>query len=352
MKLSWYIARYVLLMISFVLLVVVSIDFLFSYVNEMNAVTAGGYTWKDAIVFCLLHLPVDIILILPIVAFLGTLVALVILSLKSELVVMRASGFSIFALARALLISAGILFLIDSALNLFVAPWSIHAAQAEKSFYQNNKSLQLSNGQTWLRSGNHFLLLGGIYPDGSMQDVTDFNVNANKLVSIRQIQSIQLNHDGTWTLHQVSTTNFHATTVDSQATPLVTEPSLISFDLLPAITMQPQEMSIVTLYQYIHYRKSNHLDTASYELQFWNHIFMPLMLPIMVLLAIPFVLGSHRARIYYKLMAGVALGFSFYIIGQFFGSFTLLVSMPPVLGALLPLGIFTFVLLVLLLGLS
>jgi lipopolysaccharide export system permease protein len=350
MKIFWYIARHVLLTIALVLLVVVAIDFAFAVIAEIKSIGTNtqNYSWRDAIIYVLLRLPSDIYLIFPIAAFLGSLISLMIFSLRSELIVMRAAGVSIFQLAQALLLSTGILLIIYYSLSLFIAPYTRYKATIEDNIFQNNQDILILAKQTWLRSGDHFLLLGTVLPDGNIQNVTDFQLHNGVLQTIRQIEGIHLNTDNTWTLQHIEVTSLTDKGASKTYNDILTEPSLIAPKLLAVITMQPDEMDIVTLHHYIQYRKQNNLDIKSYVLQFWNRIFEPLMLPIMILIAIPFVLGSHRSRIHLKIFIGLALGFSFYIVGQFFGSLTLLTALPAFWGALLPALIFGSILAVLL----
>lgn len=353
MKLFWYIARHVLLIIGLVLLVIVTIDFAFAVIGEVRHVGIAGYSWSDAFIYVLLRMPSDIYLILPIAAFLGSLISLSMLAARSELVVMRASGLSIFQLAQAVLLATSFLLVLYYLLSLVVAPYTKHLATMEANVFQNNQQVLALAEQTWLKSGNHFVLMGMVLPEGNIQNVTDFEVNNGALTQIRQIQTVHINkQDNTWTLNKVTTTYLTNQGTHQDYAGSVTEPSLISPALLSVIAMQPEEMSIITLYHYIEYRKSNSLDVKSYQLQFWNRMFAPLMLPIMMLLAIPFVLGSARTHMTLRIVLGLALGFAFYIVGQFFGSLTLLTALPAFFGALLPVIVFAAILAVLLLALS
>ena len=118
------------------------------------------------------------------------------------------------------------------------------------------------------------------------------------------------------------------------------EPTLISPRLLPALALEPDEMDIRTLYSYIEFRRENKLEIKSYALQFWNRLFSPLLLPIMMLISIPFGMSSNRGSIQVRLILSMVVGFGFYIIGQFFGSMTLLSPLPPILGASIPIILF------------
>ncbi|MCX7122413.1 MAG: LPS export ABC transporter permease LptG [Gammaproteobacteria bacterium] len=338
MKLAWYFARIVLWSVLGVLLLVVSIDFVFAVIGQIKSVRTG-YSWHAAILYVLLRMPSDIYLVFPIVGFLGALIGLNILAAKSELIAMRAAGMSLTGMARAMMLTAIGLLIFYYGLSLYVAPYSRHAA----IFQQSNASAQnvlVLSSNTWLKSGDHILQVGEVLPEGIMNHVTDFVVTHAALTQIRQIEQIKLISDHEWTLTNVVVTNITANGVTQTRIPSITEPSFISRGLLPVIAMQPDEMTINTLASYIHFRESNRLSVKSYQLQFWNRIIQPLMLPIMMLLAIPFMLGSVRSHSPVRLVIGLFMGFAFYIISQFFSSLTLLSPLPPFLGAAVPIIIF------------
>lgn len=336
MKLSLYIARNVLLIILAVLCVIVAIDLVFGIIGEIRAIGRNGYTWHNAILYILLRTPSDIDLIFPIAGFLGTLIALLILSSKSELIAMRAAGFSLRQIAKATLISGGGILAVYYALSLFIAPYTRHLSYLEQNFLGKDQNILILSTETWLKSGDHFLLLGEVLPDGEINNVTDFIITNNQLAQIRKIRSINLHANETWTLNQVTTLNLSPTGTSTTITPQLVEPSLISASLLPALAMEPDEMMVQRLWEYIQFRKENKLDVKSYQLQFWNRIFAPLMLPIMMLIAIPFAMGSTRTSMQIRIVMSLCVGFAFYIISQFFGSLTLLSPLPAILGAGLP----------------
>jgi len=57
----------------------------------------------------------------------------------------------------------------------------------------------------------------------------------------------------------------------------------------------------------------------------------------MLFLAIPFIFGPLRSvTMGLRLVSGVVVGFSFYMLNQFFGPFSLVYNVPPFVAALLP----------------
>ncbi len=335
MKLAAYFSRIIFLSVMGVFFLVISIDFIFAIIGQIKGISPT-YTWVNAILYVLYRMPSDINLIFPIAGFLGALIGMSLLAAKSELIAMRASGFSIAQMAGAMMMSGGVLLGVYFFLTLFLAPYTKHLAYFEQSASNRGDNVLVLSSQTWLKSGNHFLLIGQVLPEGVANNVTDFVIDNGALMEIRHIARIVLDGDHLWTLSEVTETHLSLTGVTQDYFSSVTEPSLISRTLLPIIAMQPDEMDIKTLYRYIHFREQNNLDVKQYNLQFWSRILSPLMLPIMMLIAIPFVLGSIRTSTQIRLVVGLVVGFGFYIVSQFFGSLTLLSPLPPFWGAAVP----------------
>jgi lipopolysaccharide export system permease protein len=340
MKLAWYFAKTVLWSVLGALFLLLAIDFVFALIGQIRSV-GPNYTWGNAILYVLLRMPSDVYLVFPIVGFLGSLIALNILAAKSELIAMRAAGLSLMGMARAMMLTGGGLLVFYYLLSLYIAPYSKHAAIFEQSNSNDAQNVLVLSSNTWLKSGDHILRVGEVLPEGVMNNVTDFVVSNDHLTQVRQIDQIKLISDHSWTLTNVKITNITPAGVTQTFQPSVTESSFVSRGILPIIAMQPEEMIINTLASYIHFREANHLNVKAYQLQFWNRIIQPLMLPVMMLLAIPFMLGSVRSHSPVRLIIGLFMGFVFYIVSQFFSSLTLLSPLPPLVGAALPIVTFS-----------
>lgn len=339
MKLSAYVAKTVFLATLSILLLILSIDFVFAMIGEVNGLEPGA-SLLSGLIYVLLRMPSDLSLIFPIAGFLGALVGLSLMASKSELIAMRAAGFSIFSLAKAVLLTASFLLSFYYLLTVFLAPYSRHLSINEDRILSRQGNILVLSSETWLKSGGHFLLMGVILPEGVVQHVTDFWVQNGTLTHIRKIDEIHLNPNGTWVLSNVVDTKIEAKRISQTRQATLSEPSLISSALLPIISMSPDEMTLPVLYSYIHFRTQNNLDSKQYELEFWSALIGPLMLPIMMLLSIPFVLGSLRSGAQTRIIIGLVMGFGFYIVSQFFGSLTLLSPLPPILGASVPILFF------------
>ena len=92
-RLDRYIVSNVAASMLLVMAIVLSLDFLFAFIAEMDELK-NNYQSLDALLFLLTTMPRRIYDYLPLGAFMGCLVGLGAMAKNSELVVMRAAGIS------------------------------------------------------------------------------------------------------------------------------------------------------------------------------------------------------------------------------------------------------------------
>ena len=92
---------------------------------------------------------------------------------------------------------------------------------------------------------------------------------------------------------------------------------------------------------YINYLEENNQDASSYRLELYNKFMSPLTMIVMLLLAASTVFGPLRSMTMgARVLAGIALGFGFYLANQIGAPFALVYGIPPILGASLPTLVF------------
>jgi lipopolysaccharide export system permease protein len=101
--------------------------------------------------------------------------------------------------------------------------------------------------------------------------------------------------------------------------------------------VQADQLSLAKLYAYIRYRQQNNLGAGMYEFAFWKRLLQPLATLVMIFLAVPFIFGPLRTvSMGLRVVTGVIVGFSFYILNQFFAPISQVYQIPAVLAAALP----------------
>ena len=83
--------------------------------------------------------------------------------------------------------------------------------------------------------------------------------------------------------------------------------------------------------------KSNGQQVNDYELEFWRKLLAPLGVIAMLLLAASTIFGPLRSvSMGARLISGVMMGFSFFVVNQVLGPFSLVYNVPPLFGASIP----------------
>ena len=96
------------------------------------------------------------------------------------------------------------------------------------------------------------------------------------------------------------------------------------------------------LYTLTRFMAANGLNHQQQSLKLWQRLLTPLTTAAMVLLALPFTFGNARSgQQGTRLVTGILLGVAYYVISGVIANLALLLHWPPLLGAALPILIFT-----------
>ena len=108
-------------------------------------------------------------------------------------------------------------------------------------------------------------------------------------------------------------------------------------ELAEVVSVRLASLSMLGLMRYIEYSQSNGLDTARYELALWTKVIHPVTTVVMILIALPLVLGRlGSVGIGQRIIAGVAIAVTFLVLQQLAGHLGLTFGVSPVLSAFAP----------------
>ena len=295
----------------------------------------------QATVYALLRLPGFLYQFFPAAGLLGGLLGLGLLASRSELTAMRAAGVSLGQIVYAVLLAALCLTIIVSLLGELIVPDLSEYAEQRKTLAVSSGQMMRASTGTWTRVGNSYLHIQTLLPNGIMQGIHRYEYDSHLLLKSTLYAKKAELIDGVWHLFHVRQTLFHPERVDSKSQEEMILPIHLNPDLLKRGIVEPDEMSLFKLQEYIHDLRLNHNETSQFELAFWKRIWQPLSICVMMMLAIPFVFGSQRnATMGLRLLIGIVMGFSFYILNQFFGPVSMVFRVPPEWAAALPTLLF------------
>jgi lipopolysaccharide export system permease protein len=343
------IARHVLYSTLLVLNVLVAIAVFFVMIDGLKDYGKASFGMLALIKYVILKQPQQVYQLAPIAALIGAMMGLSTLALNSELIAMRAAGVSVARIVGSTLkiglVFAAIIVLVGE----YVVPASENLAQTGRA-KALAQALQKKSSGIWLRSDASFVNIGEVLPDLSLLRMNIYDFDAHMHLRM-QISARRAAYDGDkWWLDDVR----ESTIVGNEAVLTRNIPreewrSALTPEVASVFAVQPESLSIQQLHYYIGHLQQNNQDTRNFQLVFWQKVFTPLATLVMMLLATPFVFRQVRSGgMSSRVFIGIMLGLVFMIFDQSLGYFGLLYALPPFVGALLPIGIFFSLSLVLL----
>lgn len=340
-----YIGKTIFNTIMMTLFMLVSLSGIIKFVDQLRKVGQGNYNVLGAGMFTLLSVPKDIEIFFPMAALLGALLGLGTLATRSELVVMQAAGFTRLQIAGAVMKTAIPLVLLTMAIGEWVAPQGEQMARNYRAQQMYGGSLLSTKSGLWAKDGNDFIYIERVSGETELSGVNIYHFNdQRRLETVRYAASANF-EDGVWQLSQVDTSDL---TNPKQVTGTQTLSGVWKTNLTPdklgVVALDPDSLSISGLRNYVNYLKQSGQEASRYQLNMWSKIFSPLSVAVMMLMALSFIFGPLRSvPMGVRVVTGIGFGFLFYVLNQIFGPLSVVYSMPPMLGALLPSVLFLLI---------
>ncbi len=323
-----------------ILLVFTSLLALFAFLDLIHELgdMHGNYRLAYVVMFVLLTLPGHIYELFPVAVLIGTIVALVQLASHSELTVFRASGASLKQMAGALAKIGLPLVAACLVTGEFIAPPSERLAQEMRLRAKNQEvSVREFHSGVWVRDDHSFVNARNMLPDHSLLNLNIYQFDDSyHLRVVTSARRAVYKENGAWQLEGVARTAFAPAGASAVAATIDTLEwhSAVTPDLLGVLLVVPEQMSIVSLYQYTAYLSENRQKTARYEVAMWNKLIYPFAVLVMMMLALPFAGHHHRSSgVSGKIFVGIVLGLTYRFIGKLFSDFGTLYDWPPLLDA-------------------
>jgi len=339
-----YIGKAILFATMICLFTLTGLSAVIKYVEQLRAVGRGSYGLLEAFMFVMLKMPREITIFFPMAALLGALIGLGAMASSSELVVIQAAGQSRFKIVLSAMKTAIPMMLIVMLMGEYVAPYTEQKAAQLRGESISGQSIIRAQKGVWAKDKENFINIGKVNNGSELHDVTIYEFADNqRLVKTTQAGKAVYTEDH-WALTSIRITHFEPDRIFVTDEPSLRWDSTLTPEKLDVVTIEPEDLSISGLYSYITYLDSNKQDADTYELAFWRKIFQPISIGVMVLLALSFVFGPLRTvTMGARILMGVVAGFTFYLASETFGPISLVYSLPPFLGAVVPSALFTFI---------
>ncbi len=319
------------------LLALLAVFSLVDFLDDLSDVGKGSYTTGVAVQYMLLTTPNRIFVLFPVAAVIGSLIGLGSLATHRELVVIRATGVSTLRIAAGAMKAAVVLVVVSVLVGEVVSPYTEQLARRLRTTaLSDNRTLETGNG-FWARDGNTFINVGRVLPGNRMSELYIYEFDDDRQLRVATYADRGIYEDGEWTLEGIRQSVIGKDGVIGRNVVEADWRSRFKPELAEVVSVRLASLSMLGLMRYIEYSRSNGLDTARYELALWNKVIHPVTTVVMILIALPLVLGRlGSVGIGQRIIAGVAIAVSFLVLQQLAGRLGLTFGVSPVLSAFAP----------------
>ncbi len=336
-KLNRYIASSVIASISMALMVILSLDLIGALLDEVEEVE-GNYTYTEVVIYLSLTLPSRIYSYIPFSALVGCLVGLGLLASSSELTVMRAAGVSVKRITwmtlRASLVFIGLAIFLGE----MIIPYTDQLAESRRALAQGDTHALQSERGLWSREGDNFVHINAVQPNGKLFGVTRYQFNSQGRMFESSFTKQAIFQGEYWQEEGVDVSSFNGDRIEKETFSSRRWDTDLTPELLNVLVLEPEALSILSLYSYASYLDSQKRDSGQYWLAFWQKVLQPLVTASLVLIAISFVFGPLRqVTLGHRIFTGLVFGIVFRTIQDLLGPSSLVFGFPPLIAVLLPL---------------
>ncbi|STZ63250.1 Lipopolysaccharide export system permease protein lptG [Moraxella lacunata] len=346
---AWILPRYVIRSALFAMMGAVAglwlLQIIFAYLSELENLSET-YTYLDALRFILYRSPYFLVQFIPTGALLGAVVGLGLLAGNSELVVMRASGVSVYRIIGYAMLPAFLFVVISLVVNQFILPTTNQKASQIATHTATTDKLFTVNGY-WAvndtEQGQEIVYISYADSDGKLGATKRYYLDkgANLTGATRAGSGVfheQVGDDYQWQLTDVA----QLTVGDTGVSRSFDMHKTLSLPLAPSdvhlLTKEAEDLSLTDLYA--HHQLMSHQGKRSlrHEVAFWQKLLSPFAVLSLVLVASSFVFGSLRSQgLGLRIVMALLTGLLFSYLTDLTGFVALATGFSPFFMALLPI---------------
>lgn len=299
-----------------------------------------GYTVTGGLLMSLLRLPQILQQTIPTLTLFIGMTTLIALNRRSELVVTRAAGLSVWQFMMPFVFGAFLIGIFSTfALNPIGAWGQSLATNMETSWRKASNASKPSNFLPWIRqiSGDNDTVIGAkTYENGGTDliDVVLFHFDANGRIFLRQDAASATLEDGYWQLNNVLETRTDAPPARKASAQVRTN---LKREFLQESITKPESVAFFDILRKVEAARSFGISTKALETQFHSLLSLPLLLVAMTLIAATVSLRfSRMAQSRSVILGGIVSGFVLYVVTVLVRAFGSSGVVPPMVAVWIP----------------
>ncbi len=316
-----------------VLFILVSLDALFIFLDELDDVGSNQYGYLQAFVYVFYSLPGRIYEFTPTALLIGSLIGLGSLASNNEITAMRAAGMS----RSGFIISTmkiGVLFAVALfVMGEFLSPMSQRYAEEMRADALSKELSVNRKGGIWLRVDKRIIFAQQVVDQAHLKNVKIFSFSGLQLSEMLEAK-LAVRSGDKWSLEEVTSTIISTEKITVEKKASLDWGQLLPVGMLEMLKIEPQAMSLKELWQYTAYLRANNLDSENYRLAIWNRFAYPFTILVMLILALPFLFSQQRSGgMGQRLFLGIVLGTVFFLVNTMINQVGVVYGLHPSISA-------------------
>ena len=335
-----YFWRYLVLLIG-ITVVLQTLDLL---ANSDDILAPAGAGIDSILKYTSLRIPQILSLLAPFIGLLASLITFATLNQHSEVTIMKAAGLSAFHIMAPLVFVSGFIAVAHFVMNETI----LVNANNELAYWQdNNYALQLPDRpenatNVWATDGDTYVGARGVTKGGTiLDDVTLYRTNKEGVLTEMTTAKFAAYVNDTWTLFDV--TDFTVADHTKQTKSIEAWNTTLPPERFLALSVEPDKVSFWTLLSTVRELKEEGHSVILLTAWIYQKIASPLSILLMPLLASVVGFGVYRSgHLFMRFIAGLALGFSFFVGDNLMLALGQFGTVPPFLAVWSPFILFLF----------
>jgi lipopolysaccharide export system permease protein len=170
----------------------------------------------------------------------------------------------------------------------------------------------------WVKDDKSFVNIQDVTPETELLNLKIYEFDAAyRLTAISRAEKGTYLGPNKWQLSNVELTRFEGDRAVLQKLGTATWNSMLTPDILSVLKVVPEQMSAFNLWTYIEHLRENRQKATRYEIALFNKVLYPVAAILLMILAIPFALGSQRAGgVGGRIVMGIMIGLVFHFSGR------------------------------------
>lgn len=305
--------------------------------EQLDDVGEGFYETRNAFQYVVLMLPRRAVQLAPFIALLGTVIALGRLAVHNELTAIRAAGLSPARIGGAILKIGALLLLLVAILEQTVAPGMQQKALALRAEALAQTTELGKDLGIWTRDERQILRIGDARRTRIPRDIEILRLDDQGFLAEHiQAGRAEIGDDGHWLLRDVMRRQLLSSRVFLERMDTLEWEAFLNPEQISTLSRPPESLAPAELYEYVHYLRETGQQADAYALALWRKPGGALTMIAMLMLSIPFALGSVRTGLGHRLVLAAVTGILAYLLDQIISNAGLLLNMSPPVIALAP----------------